>query len=170
MELQGNWGLRRLFRPSVESLPESEQLQFYHQRDFLPTHLYRLGINLFGKDSRIRRRVIVAPLGVTPTTQHQTNKTVQKKATVLKTPHVDIEKKAIKTTTLSDDSFDDREQLSKWISDRKALRHNLEHFGDCEKWLKSKQCTPLETSVLKQCLAKKASLKSQDDSDSADEV
>ena len=167
MELQGNWGLRRLFRPSVESLPESEQLQYYHQRDFLSTHLYRLGINLFGKDSRIRRRVIIAPLGLTPTAQHQTNKTVQKKATLLKTPQVDIEKKAPKTTTFTDDDIDDHEQLSKWISDRKVLRHSLEHFGDCEKWLKSKQCTPLETSVLKKCLANK---ESHEDSVSVEEV
>ena len=184
MELQGDWGLKRLFRPSVETLPVSEQLQYYHQRDFLPSHLYRLGLNLFGKDSgRIRKRVINAPPATIPiqnstkTNNHPVNIVKTRKNALKRTPVDDTVKKLPllqlhqDTISLNDDhATDTDEYLSKWVTDRQALRNNLETFGDCEQWLKAKQCTPLESSVLEQIRAKKNSTKLIETSEKITEV
>ena len=153
MDVQDDLGLRRLFRPPIDHLPVSEQLKYYHQRDFVPSHLYRMGAKLFGKETAVRKRIIEASILTTTakTHQHCNQKPHQADGRPLNTPLNSFfnQSKVKSPQKLSDEDY------QKWVSDRKALRENLEHFGDCKRWLMSKQCTPLESSVLK-------GLKSQD--------
>ena len=153
--LQQGEGMRRLFRPSIYEQLESEQLQYYYQRDFRPSHIYRTGVKLFNKETSVRRRVITAPSY--SDTHNCLDKIVTQrgsKACNVRAKTVSFHSNQLPTST-SATKDDDDFCTNNWISERKTLRHNLENFGNCEQWLLSKQCTPLENSVLKQIKAAK---------------
>ncbi len=141
-------GLRRLLhRPSVDDLPESEQLQHYYQRDFNPSHLYRTGVKLFGKEIGTRKRVIFAPsYNEVDSSNHLDKITPPNKE--IKSSKIPV--KLPLSVAADSPPNHDEDYFKNWISERKALRHNLENFGNCEQWLQSKHCTPLESNVLKQ--------------------
>lgn len=148
--------LRRLFRPPLDSLPISEQLEHYHKRDFLPSHLFRIGLDLFGKNQDVRKRVIVASRPATHDSAIRPGEREQEVTRDSKS-RKPIEPAAILSSSISSDRYTSSGGLDyrKWIAERKALRNNLEHFGDCEKWLMSKNCTEVERSVLDQFKIKK---------------
>lgn len=151
--------LRRLFRPPLDDMPTSEQLKYYHKRDFIPSHLFRLGLDLFGKNPQeVRKRIIEASR---PATTHDS----------ITRPSDRVHEVASKPSALIPSSISsDHYQVDspgfdykKWVAERKKLRNNLEHFGDCEKWLMSKNCTDVESSVLEQFKMKKKTVAPTDD-------
>lgn len=141
----GDYGLRRLFRPPFDHLPESQQLQNYHQRNFIPSHLYRMGVKLFRKEPTVRTRVIDASYWI-PKNDQTSAKT---NWSSLSSPLKDDFKPASAPTQYT------VEEYKNWIAHRQELRKNLEQFGGCEQWLLSKSCTPVEASVLEKLRAQR---------------
>ena len=146
------YNLRRLFLPPIESLPIGEQLTHYRQRDLAPSHLFRLGTNLFGRSSlAVRRRVFEAEQFPPRTgVNHQAllNKSLDGKTV----PERRDPGKGQLVKSLSEPSVtslsDSEAEYKKWLADRKALRSTLDSLGANEKWLLSKERTPLESSLL----------------------
>ena len=141
----GDYGLRRLFRPPFDHLPESQQLQNYHQRNFIPSHLYRMGVKLFRKEPTVRTRVIDASYWI-PKNDQTSAKTNWPS---LSSPLKDDFKPASAPTQYTVDEY------KNWIAHRQELRKNLEQLGGCEQWLLSKSCTPVEASVLERLRAQR---------------
>ena len=144
------YNLRRLFLPPIESLPIGEQLTHYRQRDLVPSHLYRLGTSLFGRSSlATRRRVFDAehfPQHNGVNHYELLNKSLDGRAV----PERDSSKSKL-AKSLSEPSVklsDAETEYKKWISDRKMLRTTLDSLGANEKWLLSKERTPLESTLL----------------------
>lgn len=125
-------GLQRLFRPPFDHLPVEEQLSHYHQRDLMPTHVFRVGMKIFGKKPPIRRRVIEGSYG--KSIQHSLHRDRQK-----------ITKDKDKEEKTQDDQ---QQEYKTWLEQRKKLREGLESIGAHEQWLTSKKCTPIEAKLL----------------------
>lgn len=141
--------LRRLFLPPIESLPIEEQLTRYKQRDFIPSHLYRIGTHLFGGSAfNVRRRVIDAgqfspPSGV----GHH----VYLNASLDGKTYEQSDKAGDNDKIVSEPSVklsDTESEYKKWLADRKIIRRDLDGLGANEKWLTSKERTPLEAALL----------------------
>ena len=144
------YSLRRLFLPPIESLPIGEQLTHYRQRDLVPSHLYRLGTSLFGRSSlTTRRRVFNAehfPQHNGVNHYEQLNKSLDGRIV----PERESGKGKL-AKSLSEPSVklsDAETDYKKWLSDRKMLRTTLDNLGANEKWLLSKERTPLESALL----------------------
>lgn len=165
--------LRRLFRPPLDHLPASEQLARYRQRDLVPSHLYRLGTKLLGSHGP-RRRVIdaslYAPQERTPHVQlirrswdgraiastssgpESTNRTHAALETTLPVG-ASLAQEASRgaggknTTGLKARDFS-VEDYRRWVSERRELRASLDGLGASEAWLRSKERTPLEETLL----------------------
>ena len=164
--------LRRLFKPPIDHLPLSEQLTYYRQRDLVPSHLYRVGTRLFGSSG------IGARHRVTDTSFHSPSKGVcheillqrsldGKEASLpshygMHTGSAGIKghqqqfraiRKSRSEPSVSHLGFENSDfsepQYRKWLSDRRTLREGLDSLGANEKWLCSKERTPLESSLLR---------------------
>lgn len=160
--------LRRLFQPPIDHLPLTEQLTYYRQRDLIPSHLYRVGTRLFGSSiAGARHRVIDASLqsphkGVCHETLLQ--RSLDGKEASLALHHsIRTSSASIKcnpgaigrshsvpsVSHLGSENSDFSElQYRKWLLERRTLRENLDSLGANEKWLCSKERTPLESSLL----------------------
>lgn len=144
------YNLRRLFLPPIESLPIEDQLTRYRQRDLVPSHLHRIGTHLFGGCSfNARRRVVDA--------SHYSPQSDVIHHTLLNTSFNGRTHERYDRTygrlvkSLSEPSVklsESESKYRKWIADRKVLRHDLDSLGPTERWLTSKERTPLETSLL----------------------
>lgn len=142
--------LKRLFLPPIECLPIGEQLTHYRQRDLVPSHLHRIGTRLFGGCSFNSRRRVIDASHYSPRNgiNHQAllNASFDGKTNEL---HNRAGSKL--TKSLSEPSIklsDSESEYRKWLADRKVLRNDLDNLGATEKWLTSKERTPLETSLL----------------------
>lgn len=126
-----------------------------HERDLLPSHVYRLGVGLF-KSQPIRRRVIEASL-FCPS---------------LKTPHAELLRRTLdgreeRTTRPppllsppemppaqpqalagSDVRTFTEDDYHCWLYSRRSMRASLDGAGLTERWLRSKDRTELEGGVL----------------------
>ena len=144
------YNLRRLFLPPIESLPIEDQLTRYRQRDLVPSHLHRIGTHLFGGCSfNARHRVVDA--------SHYSPQSDVIHHTLLNTSFNGRTHERYDRTygrlvkSLSEPSVklsESESKYRKWIADRKVLRHDLDSLGPTERWLTSKERTPLETSLL----------------------
>ena len=165
MELQRDYGLRRLFRLPLDYLPVAEQLQQYKQRDLIPSHIYRTGIKLFGNSTYKRTRIFessqFSPPQWRPRAHHsctpqQTDKEQEQKLKlekVLQSPHKPSE-------------FTEAE-YHVWVTERMKMREDLEGMGVSERWLCSKDRTPAEQHLLSQ-LRKNARLRRLSRTDTKD--
>ncbi len=155
-----DYNLKKLFLPPIESLPIEEQLTHYRQRNLVPSHLHRIGTHLFGGSSfNVRRRVIDASHfsphnGINHLALLNASFDGKIRETRTRTGFKLTKSLSEPSVKLSDSESDYR----KWIADRKVLRSDLDSLGATEKWLTSKERTPLETSLLtrlrdEKCLA-----------------
>ena len=144
------YNLRRLFLPPIESLPIEDQLTRYSQRDLVPSHLHRIGTHLFGGCSfNARCRVIDAShyspqSGVIHHTSLNTSLDGRTHERYDRTDSRFVKSLSEPSVKLSGSESKYRQ----WIADRKMLRHDLDSLGATERWLISKERTPLETSLL----------------------
>jgi hypothetical protein len=134
------YGLNRLFRPQYDHLPIEEQLAHYHQKDLMPVHVYRVGMKVFGNSwskPPIRRRVIDASCFLKPSL----NKDQQ--------PYcIRMHQKTKECDNPEELQVEKQREYKAWLHQRKELRENLDSIGANEKWLTSKQCTPIEAKLL----------------------
>lgn len=152
------YSLRRLFRQPIDHLPPSDQLQFYHQRNLVPSHLYRLGTGILG-GSPPRRRVIdaslYAPPGGTPHAQliwrslDGRVKPVGRSPTTKEglTSGACVRPRSLTDPAMAAHQFTEEEYRG-WVGQRQRLRADLEAMGASQRWLLSKERTPLETFLL----------------------
>ena len=122
--------------------PTEEQVQHYHQRNFIPSHLYRVGVKLFRKKAPVRQRVIDTTSCWVPSARHQV-------------PHpimaTRIDKlKNVEHVTQSQNKSEASSHLEykSWLAQRQEMRKNLESMGAHEQWLTAKECTPIEATLL----------------------
>lgn len=148
MELQEDYGLRRLFQLPVDYLSMEERLQQYKQRDLIPSHLYRIGIRLFGNAPLTRTRVFQASQFSPPNWQPRVHP-----SRVLHSPDKEQEQEikleeALKGPRKPSD-FTEAE-YREWVEERMRIREGLEGMGVSERWLCSKDRTPAEEHLLTQ--------------------
>ena len=130
--------------PSIErSLSLQEELQKYHQRDLLPSHIYRVGMKIFGKKQVTRKRIIDPSITwKEPPATSIKNSLIQEpsleKSTLLGSP--------VKGPT--DSKAMSVEMYKEWVGRRKKMRSMLDSIGAHEQWLSSKECTPIEAALL----------------------
>jgi hypothetical protein len=141
----------------------SQELQRYRQRDLIPSHLYRLGIKLFGSEPT-RHRVIDAsryvPRELVPYAENlrrtwdgrplETAQHVRaKKPLAPQRRHSDVNLNSVETSDFTED------QYRQWIDQRKKTRDGLESMALSERWLCSKTRTPLENKLLAEMRGKR---------------
>lgn len=115
--------------------PHEQELQKYHQRDMMPSHVFRVGMKIFGKAPPIRRRIINCTLSDIPSAPKSTRSIIHPNTT--KCPPSSL-------SSLSP-SYD---EYRAWIKERQQMRHTLDSIGANEQWLSSKDCTPIEAKLL----------------------
>ncbi len=150
--MTGDYSLNKLFLPPIESLPIEKQLTRYRQRDLVPSHLHRIGTRLFrGSSFNTRRRVIDASHFSPPNRiNHQALLNASFDGRI-REPHDKTSSKLTKSLSEPSVTLSDPEsEYRKWLAERKVLRNDLDSLGATEKWLTSKECTPLEASLLTQ--------------------
>lgn len=123
--------------PDIDHLPIEEQLQHFHQRDIMPSHIFRVGMKIFSKKPPVRRRIIDSSICWKPSNVTKTN---QRAEPSRKTVHVHVP-----TITPSPPAYSD---YKAWISQRRQMRETLDSIGAHEQWLMSKECTPIEATLL----------------------
>ena len=141
---------------SVESsLLLTESPSGYHQRDLLPSHIYRVGVKIFNKTPAYRTRLIdttlckqrlnLIPHPIMSKRLHDLKAAKSKDAT----PQADtpLQETIRKTEKKSPSAFTTTD-YSNWISNRQQLRSDLDKLGANEKWLSNKECTPIEATLL----------------------
>lgn len=152
-----DYNLQRFFKPPIDHLPVSEQLPYYRQRNLTHSHLYRFGQREIPTDvSFPRRRVIDASLysprhrvGHHALLQRSLDGQPQKGLTDNASKCQDYLYSEPSVLDVSANSSDLSEtQYRKWTVDRRELRKSLDSVGANEKWLCSKERTPLENSIL----------------------
>ena len=148
MELQKDYGLRRLFRLPLDYLPVDEQLQHYKQRDLMPSHIFRVGIRLFGNAPLTRTRVFEASHYSPPNWQPRVHP-----SRILHPPDKEQEQERKLDEALQGprkpSEFTEAE-YRQWVEERMKIREGLEGMGVSERWLCSKNRTPAEEYLLAQ--------------------
>ena len=126
-----------------------------HGRDLLPSHVYRLGVRLFGSQPIRRSRVIEASLfHPTPKTPHSAllRRTLDGKdeRTKRPTPLLPPEMPPAQPQALagSDVGTFTEGDYRCWLESRRSMRATLDGAGLTERWLRSKDRTELEGAVL----------------------
>ena len=128
----------------------------YKQRDLTQSHLCRLGARLFGSVS-IRRRIIDSDKFLPPIkTPHATllernldGMDLNKPEELDCTAKIPLAKPVESPTRAAEEGFSLTDYRD-WLASRQELRLDLDGLGVTEKWLRSKECTPLENSLLAQ--------------------
>ena len=148
MELQKDYGLRRLFQLPLDYLPMEERLQRYKQRDLIPSHLFRVGIRLFGNAPLTRTRVFEASQYSPPKWQPRVHP-----SRVLQPPDKEQEQEikldeALKSPRKPSEFTE--ADYREWVEERMRIREGLEDMGVNERWLCSKNRTPAEEHLLAQ--------------------
>lgn len=130
--------------PSIERSPSlQEELQKYHQRDLLPSHIYRVGMKIFGKKPLSRKRII------NPSMTWKDPPATSIRNSLIKEPSLE------KSTLLgsgkgpgTDSNVMSVDMYREWVGRRKEMRNMLDSIGAHEQWLSSKECTPIEAALL----------------------
>ena len=136
----------------------TDQLRRYRQRDLIPSHLYRLGTKLFGSEP-LRRRVIEAshyvPRELVP---HAINLSRtwdgQPVARDEKPPVLQRRLSEQRLHNVSTSEFT-HDQYRQWMDERRRLRDGLDAMALSERWLCSKERTPLENKLLAELRSKR---------------
>ncbi|XP_071960308.1 EF-hand calcium-binding domain-containing protein 12-like isoform X2 [Antedon mediterranea] len=155
MELS-DFCLKRLFNPdNSEYLPIEEQLQFYKQRDLSKTKNYGTVLRIWGQP-RSRRRVIIAPpMNEVSGREMMGRQSAKYLKPLVREPKnmqlVDRALSEIEKAEKHQNELKERTEIfHKWLGDRKQLRESLDQMGLDEKWLMTKEKTPLEQRVYNQ--------------------
>ena len=109
--------------------------------------MFRKAIDLFGDSSIIRKRIF-NPSTNTILKEPQSLASSSLANSVYARPRVYPEKRR-ETTSVELDSGEAKVvEYQEWLKRRKVMRAQLEQFGNVEKWLTGKDCTPSEKKLL----------------------
>ena len=136
------YNLDWLYDPDrFDHLPIDKQLLLYKQRNLRKAKTFKLASTIWGTTYQRKRRFVLDS-GNTPSIINSFSTKVESEITNFENLQTDTVPSSIVDET-------DESKYSKWIENRKNLRHGLENLVVNEQWLSSKHGrTPMEQRVL----------------------